>query len=84
MGSESGWVGRPGPEPLTGQRQEFTTLIARGVSNSEACRAVGVQSAHRDTLAVRAHGRIQFGCRAALSTYDHHDGVVVGEVLVRG
>src|SRR5665647_2696145 len=42
MGSESGLVGRPGPVPLTGQRQEFARLIARGVSNSEACRMVGV------------------------------------------
>jgi len=44
----------------------------------------GGQSAYRDMLAVRAHGHLRFGCRAALSTYDHHDGVVVGEVLVRG
>jgi hypothetical protein len=57
----------------------------QGVSNSEACRIGGGQSAHRDTLAVRAHGHLRFGCRAALSTGDdHHDGVVVGEVLVRG
>ena len=28
--------------PLMGQRQEFTRLITRGVSNSEACRMVGV------------------------------------------
>src|SRR5450830_1779039 len=42
MGSESGLVGRPGPEPLMARRQEFTTLITRGVSNSEACRVVGV------------------------------------------
>src|SRR5665647_457923 len=42
MGSKSGLVGRPGPVPLTGQRQEFARLIARGVSNSEACRMVGV------------------------------------------
>ena len=40
--SESGLVGRPGPVPLTGQRQEFARLIARGVSNSGACRMVGV------------------------------------------
>ena len=42
MGSESGWVGRPGPVPLTARRQEFAGLIARGVSNSGACRMVGV------------------------------------------
>jgi IS30 family transposase len=32
----------PGPSPLTRQRQEYTRLIARGVSNAEACRLVGV------------------------------------------
>ena len=42
MGSKSGLVGRPGQVPLTGRRQEFARLIARGVSNSEACRMVGV------------------------------------------
>ena len=42
MGSKSGLVGRPGPVPLTGRRQEFTRLITRGVSNSEAPRMVGV------------------------------------------
>ena len=42
MGSVRSRVGRPGPEPLKAQRQEFTRLITRGVSNSEACRAVGV------------------------------------------
>ena len=33
---------RQGPTPLTAQCEEFTRLIARGVSNSEACRLVGV------------------------------------------
>ena len=42
MGSVRSRVGRPGPVPLTAQRQEFARLIARGVSNSEACRMVGV------------------------------------------
>src|SRR5450830_1166491 len=42
MGSVRSRVGRPGPVPLTGQRQEFARLITRGVSNSEACRMVGV------------------------------------------
>ena len=42
MGSKSGLVGRSGPVPLRGQRQEFDRLIARGVSNSGACRMVGV------------------------------------------
>jgi IS30 family transposase len=34
--------GQPGPEPLTRQRELFGRLIAAGVSNSEACRTVGV------------------------------------------
>ncbi len=42
MGSVHGWVGKPGPAPLMAQRQEFAALIARGVSNAEACRLVGV------------------------------------------
>ncbi|WP_350339520.1 helix-turn-helix domain-containing protein [Pengzhenrongella frigida] len=35
-----------GAEPLTAQREAFVRLIARGVSNAEACRVVGV---HRRT-----------------------------------
>src|SRR5450830_1770045 len=54
MGSESGLVGRPGREPLMGQRQEFAGLIARGVSNSEACRVVGVNR--------RTGTRWRYGC----------------------
>jgi IS30 family transposase len=42
MGSVRGRVGVPGPAPLMAQRQEFAQLIAKGVSNSEACRLVGV------------------------------------------
>ena len=38
--SPSGKV--PGPSPLTRQREKYTRLIARGVSNAEACRLVGV------------------------------------------
>jgi len=34
--------GTQGPEPLTAQREEFARLIGRGISNSEACRLVGV------------------------------------------
>jgi transposase, IS30 family len=37
----SGADGR-GPEPLTVQRERYVRLIADGVSNSEACRLVGV------------------------------------------
>jgi transposase, IS30 family len=33
---------RPGPPPLTMQRAEFGRLVASGVTNSEACRLVGV------------------------------------------
>ena len=31
-----------GPSPLTRQREEYARLVARGVSNAEACRVVGV------------------------------------------
>ncbi len=34
--------GRPGPAPQTVKREQFAQLIARGVSNNEACRVVGV------------------------------------------
>lgn len=34
--------GRPGPAPQTEKREQFARLIARGVSNAEACRVVGV------------------------------------------
>jgi len=42
MGSARGRVGVPGPAPLMAQRREFAGSIAKGVSNSEACRLVGV------------------------------------------
>jgi transposase, IS30 family len=42
MGSARDRVGTPGPAPLMAQRHEFAQLIAKGVSNSEACRLVGV------------------------------------------
>jgi len=35
-------TGRPGVEPLSGQRAWFARLIAQGVSNTDACRTVGV------------------------------------------
>ncbi len=35
-------MGRPGVEPLSEQRAEFVRLIAQGVSNTEACRTLGV------------------------------------------
>lgn len=34
--------GRPGPAPQTEKREWFARLIAQGVSNSQACRIVGV------------------------------------------
>jgi transposase, IS30 family len=34
--------GRPGPAPQTEKREQFARLIARGVSNLEACRIVGI------------------------------------------
>ena len=46
----------PGPPPLTRQRQEFARLIARGVSNAEACRLVGVNRRTGTRWRVRAHG----------------------------
>lgn len=42
MEEQSSRRGVPGPAPLTRQREEYAKLIARGVSNSEACRLVGV------------------------------------------
>ncbi len=32
----------PGPSPLARQREEYARMVARGVSNAEACRVVGV------------------------------------------
>jgi len=34
--------GRPGPAPQAAERELFTRLIGRGISNAEACRIVGV------------------------------------------
>ena len=64
MGSVRSRVGRPGPELLTAQRQEFVRLIARGINNSEACRAVGV---NRRTETRWRHGRtVTSSSRSAL------------------
>lgn len=46
--------GRPGPAPQKAKREWFTRLIAQGVSNSEACRIVGV---NRRTGKRWRHGR---------------------------
>lgn len=34
--------GRPGPEPMSEQRERFVGLVAAGMSNSAACREVGI------------------------------------------
>jgi IS30 family transposase len=46
--------GRPGPAPQTAKREQLARLIARGVSNTEACRIVGV---NRRTGKRWRHGR---------------------------
>jgi IS30 family transposase len=46
--------GRPGPAPQAAKREQFAALIARGVSNSQACRIVGV---NRRTGKRWRHGR---------------------------
>ena len=46
--------GRPGSAPQTDKREQFARLIARGVTNSEACRIVGV---NRRTGKRWRHGR---------------------------
>ena len=46
--------GVPGPAPLVAQREEYARLVARGVSNAEACRVVGV---HRRTGTRWRYGR---------------------------
>ena len=47
MQSADRGTGKPGPEPMFGQRAEFARLISLGVSNSEACRRVGVNRGRR-------------------------------------
>src|SRR5579859_4164105 len=46
--------GRPGVAPQTVKREQYAALIERGVSNSEACRIVGV---NRRTGKRWRHGR---------------------------
>jgi IS30 family transposase len=46
--------GRPGPAPQTAKREQFARLIGQGVSNSQACRIVGV---NRRTGKRWRHGR---------------------------
>lgn len=42
MEEQSSRRGVPGSAPLSRQREEYARLIARGVSNAQACRTVGV------------------------------------------
>ena len=46
--------GRPGRAPQTAKREQFSALIARGVSSAEACRIVGI---NRRTGKRWRHGR---------------------------
>jgi IS30 family transposase len=46
--------GRPGVAPQTEKREQYARLIARGVSNAEACRVVGI---NRRTGTRWRHGR---------------------------
>ena len=46
--------GRPGPAPQSAKREQFARLIARGVSNAEACRIAGI---NRRTGKRCRHGR---------------------------
>ena len=58
--------GRPGPAPQTAKREWFARLIARGVSNAEACRIVGVNPRigkrwrHGRTITVGGGRRLQY------------------------
>lgn len=45
----------PGPAPMSRQREEYARLVARGMSNAEACRVVGV---NRRTGTRWRYGRI--------------------------
>jgi transposase, IS30 family len=46
--------GGPGPAPQTSKREEFGRLIAKGVTNAQACRIVGI---NRRTGKRWRHGR---------------------------
>jgi IS30 family transposase len=47
--------GRPGVAPQTAKREWFARLIARGVSNVDACRIVGVNPRTGETMAIGTH-----------------------------
>jgi IS30 family transposase len=69
MGSKKHSKGTRGPAPLGGQRTEFMRLISIGVSNSEACRGVGVNG--------RTGTRWRLGRRVVLAS-----GAVLGHAPV--
>ncbi len=58
--------GRPGPAPQAAKREWFSRLIARGVSNAEACRIVGVNPrtgkrwGHGRTITVSGGRRLHY------------------------
>jgi hypothetical protein len=51
----------------------FARLIAQGVSNSEACRVVGINREDGNTLAVRAHNPQHCRSGGALSAGETHN-----------
>lgn len=64
---------RPGREPLVAQREWFVKLIKQGVSNSEACRVVGINR--------RTGTRWRFGRTVPASSGRtlHYPAVVISE-----
>ena len=42
MDEKSARQGRPGPDPLTAERDLYRRLMAQGIGNSKACREVGI------------------------------------------
>src|SRR6266849_3612531 len=58
--------GRPGPAPQTAKREQFARLIARGTSNAEACRIVGINPRtgkrwrHGRTITSSSGGRLHY------------------------
>ena len=74
----------PGPgNPLTAQRKHYFRLMKQGLTNSEACRLVGIS---RSTGQHWRHGRhLRNKGREVLLPAHHLAGAAsVGEVLVRG
>ena len=72
--------GRPGPAPQTAKREQFARLIARGFSNSEACRIVGV---NRRTGKRWRHGRTITSSSGARLHYPAVVGARTAEISPR-